>query len=239
MNRGFFITGTDTGVGKTRVACALAHALASRGYRVHARKPVESGCVDSGDGLVPADAGALRVAAGAHEPLERVNAIRLRAPLSPERAAALEGVHYDLDTLAAACSAGVDPEGVLLVEGAGGFYSPIGPGALNADLAAMLALPVLAVAADRLGVINHVLLTLEAVRRRGLEVAGLVLSEPVAPSADVEMDNPGELMRWAGVPVLRLPYGGAGGPGAWVRESGVFAEWVDAQLERPAALAAS
>ncbi|GAB2517193.1 dethiobiotin synthase [Lysobacter humi (ex Lee et al. 2017)] len=237
MHRGLFITGTDTGVGKTRAACALAHALASRGLPVHARKPVESGCAESADGLVPADAAALRAAAGGQEPLARVNAIRLRAPLSPERAAALEGVRYDIEGLAGACTAGVGDQGLLLVEGAGGFYSPIGPGALNADLATRLGLPVLLVAADRLGVINHVLLTIEAIRQRGLELAGVVLSEPHSAGTDPAMDNRGELERWTGIQAISLPYGGAAGPDAWASESHAFGSWIDARFAASATAA--
>jgi dethiobiotin synthetase len=201
--QGLFVTGTDTGVGKTRVATALAHALTARGVRVHARKPVESG-VDARTG--PLDAQALHAAAGAHEPLDRVCPLRLRAALSPERAAQLEGIALELDDLAASVHAHVDADGFVLVEGAGGFLSPIARAALNADLARRLALPVLIVAADRLGTLNHTLLTVEAVRARGLDIAGVVLNAP-APGDTDAMDNAGELARWLGRAVLRLPYG--------------------------------
>lgn len=223
--RGLFVTGTDTGVGKTRVATALAHALAARGVRVHARKPVESG-VDDRDG--PLDAQALREAAGAHEPLDVVCPLRLRAPLSPERAAVLEGVNLELDALIASARQGVRDDGFVLVEGAGGFLSPIARGALNADLARALALPVLVVAADRLGTLNHTLLTVEAVRARGLEVAGVVLSAPTA-GGDARMDNAGDLERWLGFPVMRLPHGGDAP--AWRAEAAALAGLADACRE--------
>lgn len=218
MSLGFFITGTDTGVGKTRVSTALAHLCATRGIDVRVRKPVESGCPDGPGGRLPQDANALRVAAGGREPIAQVCRWALRAPLSPERAAALEGIDLELAAVHAACVEGVAPDSLLLVEGAGGFYSPIARGALNADLAGGLGLPVVVVAADRLGCINHTLLTVEAVRMRGLAVAAVVLSQP-APPVDLEMDNAGELQRWLGGPVLRLPFGGAGGPDAWRREA--------------------
>lgn len=227
MSPGFFITGTDTGVGKTRVATALAHLCAARGLDVRVRKPVESGCPDGPDGRVPQDAMALRLAAGAREPIERVCRWRLRAPLSPERAAALEGLELELEAVRRACVEGVEPGNLLIAEGAGGFYSPIARGALNADLAAALGLPVVIVAADRLGTISHTLLTVEAVRMRGLAVAGVVLSQPLA-SADAEMDNAGELERWLGGPVLRLPHGGDPGPAAWQREADGLAPLLDA-----------
>lgn len=221
MIKGLFVTGTDTGVGKTRAGAALACLLASAGRRVHVRKPVESGCPEGQEGLVPQDAEALRLAAGAIEPSTVVCRYRLRAPLSPERAAALEGRSLEVPDLLDACVAGVSREGILLVEGAGGFLSPIARGALNADLARALGLPVLIVAADRLGVINHCLLTVEAVRARGLGVAGVVLSQPAPVAPD--MDNAGELRRWLGLPVLSLPHGDAAGPKSWCAEAPVLA----------------
>jgi dethiobiotin synthetase len=221
--RGIFVTGTDTGVGKTRVATAIAHALTARGIRVHARKPVESG-VDARTG--PADAQALHEAAGAHETLERVCPLRLSAPLSPERAARLEGIALELDRLVASALDGVDDDGFVLVEGAGGLLSPIARDALNADLAQALRLPVLIVAADRLGTLNHTLLTVDAVRVRGLDVAGVVLNAPTA--ADTEaMDNAGELTRWLGHDVLRLPHGGASRGAAWPDEGALLAPLLD------------
>ena len=221
--RGLFVTGTDTGVGKTRVATALAHALATRGLRVHARKPVESG-VDAREG--PLDAQALQAAAGGHEPLERVCPLRLRAPLSPERAAALEGVALELDDLVASARAGTADDGFVLVEGAGGFLSPIARAALNADFASTLALPVLIVAADRLGTLNHTLLTVEAVHARGLDIAGVVLNAP-DEAASEGMDNAADLARWLGRPVLRFAHGRAAGA-PWVDEAAQLDALVDA-----------
>ena len=220
---GFFVTGTDTGVGKTRVATAFAHALALRGLRVQVRKPVESG-VDARTG--PADAQALREAAGAHEAIDTVCALTLRAALSPERAAALEGVELPLSRLVDAARRDVADDGLLLVEGAGGFYSPIATGALNADLAVALGLPVLVVAADRLGALNHVLLTVEAVQRRGLEVAAIVLSRP-APVGDDDMDNAGDLRARLSMPVIALPHGVAVAD-AWREEAASLAPLLDA-----------
>lgn len=203
---GLFVTGTDTGVGKTRVATALAHALARRGVRVHARKPVESG-VDARIG--PADAQALREAAGAHETIDAVCSLTLRAALSPERAAALEGVPLTLPMLVDAARRGVRDDGFVLVEGAGGFYSPIAQGALNADLAVGLGLPVVIVANDRLGGINHVLLTVEAVQRHGLDVAAIVLNR-VSADPDPAMDNANDLRRRLSTPIVEVAHGDAG-----------------------------
>ncbi|GAB1596806.1 dethiobiotin synthase [Lysobacter claricitrinus] len=220
---GLFVTGTDTGVGKTRVATALAHALTRAGVRVHARKPVESG-VDARIG--PADAQALRDAAGAHEAIDMVCALTLRAALSPERAAALEGVPLPLERLVEAAKRGVRDDGFVLVEGAGGFYSPIADGALNADLASALGLPVLLVASDRLGAINHVLLSIEAVQCRGLHLAAIVLNRTTA-DVDAAMDNAADLRHRLAIPVIELPHGDDAGRDAWSREADALAPLVD------------
>ena len=229
MTRGVFITGTDTGVGKTRVGAALAHLLTGRGLCVRPRKPVESGCLTGPDGLLPQDAVVLREAAGGAEPLERICRYRLQPPLSPERAAELEGMTLELGQLHAACLAGIGQDDFLLVEGAGGFYSPLARGALNADLAAGLGLPVLVVAADRLGTLNHTLLTIEAVRMRGLALAGVVLNRPAAQT-DPRMDNAADLERWLQVPVLRLPHAAGSGAEAWQHEAAALAPLADAWL---------
>lgn len=203
--RGVFITGTDTGVGKTFVGTALARLMTKRGLRVRVRKPVESGCVAAGNQPFPQDAMALRAAAGDIDPIERVCPYRLSKPLSPERAAALEGINLELGQLHAACIRDVGSDDFLLVEGAGGFYSPMARGALNADLAGGLGVRVLLVVPDRLGAINHALLAVEAVRMRGLALAGVVLNQPEFP-ATADMDNAADIERWLHIPVFRLPY---------------------------------
>ncbi len=174
--RGLFVTGTDTGVGKTQIAAALAHLLAERNLIVRPRKPVESGCQREGDRLVPEDARTLQVAARTDEPLAHICPYPLEPALSPERAAALSGKTLTLDDVQAACLKGVADTDFLLVEGAGGFYSPLVSGALNVDLAMALSLPVLLVVADRLGTIGHTLMAVEAIRQRGLTLAGGVLN---------------------------------------------------------------
>lgn len=227
IRHGVFITGTDTGVGKTRVGVALARLLRERHLRVRARKPVESGCPMGPGGLVPQDATLLHAAAGGMEALERVCPYRLQAPLSPERAAELEGKALNLRQLHAACRWGIEPDDFLLVEGAGGFYSPIARRALNADLAGGLGLPVLVVAADRLGALNHTLLTIEAVRMRGLALAGLILNQPVL-QPDSAMDNAVDLARWLQMPVLRLPHNAGADGQAWQTDAAPLAPLVEA-----------
>lgn len=172
---GVFVTGTDTGVGKTVVGAATVAHLTAGGTAIAARKPVESGCADDGEALQPADGAALHRAAGAREPLARVTPWRLRHAISPERAAWLEGVSLKGSDLMEAVGAGAAAD-YRWVEGAGGLLSPLTGDALNADLAVALGLPVIVVAADRLGCINHTLLTVEAARHRGLTVAAVVVN---------------------------------------------------------------
>ncbi len=199
MTEGVFITATDTGVGKTWVGCALAARLRRRGVRLQVRKPVESGCPETETGLLPQDALALRNAAATPEPLERICPYRFRTPVSPARAAELERRPITLTALVDACRP--LPDHWRLVEGAGGFYSPLTSDGVNADLAESLKLPLLLVAPDRLGVLSAILLALEAAERRGLSVAAVFLNRIVPPPR--ELDNAAELRRWTGVPVVR------------------------------------
>jgi dethiobiotin synthetase len=205
MARGLFVTGTDTGVGKTEVGRALARLLAERGVDARVRKPVESGCERVAGRLVPRDAERLRDAARCRDPLERVCPYPLEAALSPERAAALEGVTLFRAGLREACLAGVGATDFLLVEGAGGFLAPLAPDATVADLAADLGLPLLVVVADRLGCLNHAQLTVEAIERRGLAIAALVLNR-MHPSHPAGMDNAADLRKRLRHAVLELPY---------------------------------
>jgi len=203
--RGLFVTATDTGVGKTSLGVAIVGHLTARGEVVRPRKPLESGCAcDERGHLLPSDAQLLRQAAGGREDLIRVCPWALTAPISPERAATLVGLHLTLDDLTAACRVGVERGDFLWVEGAGGFLSPLAPGVRNAELAAALGLPVVLVVADRLGCLNHALLTVEAITARGLYLAAVVLNRCGAAPVP-EMDNAIDLSRWLGRIIYCLP----------------------------------
>ncbi len=201
MLDGIFITGTDTGVGKTYVGSRIVAGLKAHGIAVTARKPVESGCERDGDRLLPADAMAYAEALGDPSALERICPFRFEAALAPPSAARRAGVRLRMQDLVTACD---HNNGLLVVEGAGGFYSPLAEDGLNADLASTLGLPVLLVAANRLGCINHVLLTLEAVGRRGLTPLGIVLTTPRPEMALA--DNPTALRQWQPLPVVTLEH---------------------------------
>lgn len=209
LPRGVFVTGTDTGVGKTVVACALLRLLHSLGYPLCVRKPVESGCSVGPNGLLPADGAALHHAAGSAQSLAQVTPYRLRHALSPARAAQLEGMALSLSQLIQACiPQESDPAHTLwLVEGAGGLYSPLSDDGLNVDLACALAWPVLLVAPDRLGVINHVLLNALALKQRGLVLAAVILNHVEAAGAQPQqMDNAADLRTYLDQPIIRFPH---------------------------------
>jgi dethiobiotin synthetase len=205
MQLGLFVTGTDTGVGKTHISAILAHRLKQRGLMVRPRKPVESGCQPIVGGLMPVDAATLQAAAGSDELLEHICPYRFESALSPERAAALADKRLTLADVSSVCRQGVAESDFLLVEGAGGFYSPLAAEVLNADLAVALSLPVLLVTSDRLGAINQTLLAVEAIKRRGLTLAAVVVNQ-VAVGLDPHMQNATELSRWLGEPVLTTGY---------------------------------
>ncbi|MBI5886562.1 MAG: dethiobiotin synthase [Deltaproteobacteria bacterium] len=174
--RAYFIIATDTGVGKTFIACGLAKAFRSMGLSVGVMKPFESGCGVRNGALVPADALALIKAASSTDPLDLVNPYRFRAALAPNIAARLERKKINLEKIKKAFKMIADGYDVTLVEGAGGILSPITNAMSNADLALLMGLPVIIVVPSRLGAINQALLAIEAARTRGLEVSAVVLN---------------------------------------------------------------
>jgi dethiobiotin synthetase len=172
--RGLFVTGTDTGVGKTVIACGLARGLRRRGVDVGVMKPCETGVGPEG----PKDAAALRAAAGVEDPIEDICPQSFALPAAPSVAAQVESRVVDLERIRLASKTLDARHEFLLVEGAGGWLVPITPDFAMADLAAELGYPVLVVARASLGTINHTLLTVEAIERRGLPLAGVVVNHP-------------------------------------------------------------
>jgi len=205
MRRGLFITGTDTGVGKTVVAGALAAMLHRGGVDVGVMKPVATGCVRRREGLVSEDAEFLAYAAEAPEPLDEICPIRLAEPLAPSVAAARAKIQIDLAPMWEAWRRIRDAHEVLLVEGIGGILCPVTPKLFVADLAVRMNLPVLVVARPDLGTINHTALTVEAARSRGLDVAGIVINRYNRDTEDVaQLTAPDEIQRATGVAVWGL-----------------------------------
>jgi dethiobiotin synthetase len=203
--RGLFITGTDTGVGKTRVAALIANNLRAAGNRVGVYKPAASGCRREGGRLRSDDSLALWQAAGGPGPLERVCPQLFVAPLAPHLAAREEGKRLDSGLLRSGLAFWEDRSDVIVVEGAGGLMSPLGDAESVADLAADFGYPLVIVARNALGTINHTVQTLlvASVFRGGLPVAGVVLNQTVPPGADAsEASNRRELAARCSAPLL-------------------------------------
>lgn len=205
MTPGLFITGTDTGVGKTYVAALAARALRQAGRRVGVYKPAASGCeVRNGQPVSP-DAVALWEAAGKPGELQRVCPQSFAPALAPHLAARAEGHTIDARLLRTGIDYWSERSEVVLVEGAGGLMSPLGDDDYNADLAAEFGLPLIIVAANVLGTINATLQTLIAARAfgDGLPVAGIVLNHPTLRPDDLSTTtNRDELARRCTAPVL-------------------------------------
>ena len=168
------VTGTDTGVGKTRATVALLHALAARGLRVAGMKPVASGSARTSEGLRNDDALALQAAGNPPPAYDDVNPYALPEPTAPQLAARMAGVDVSLDALLEAHARLAAAADVVVVEGAGGWLSPLADGIEHADLARALQLPVVLVVGLRLGCLNHARLTARAVRADGLVLAGWI-----------------------------------------------------------------
>jgi dethiobiotin synthetase len=207
MGAGLFITGTDTGVGKTFIACGLAAVLREAGYRVGVMKPAETGCVEKDGKLFPEDAVKLKQASGCDVPLEKICPLQLREPLAPSVAAEREGVRINIDRLMETYHEISSAHDVTLVEGAGGLMVPLLPSYTYADFALVLKLQTLVVAPNRLGVINHLLLTLEHASCKGLRVLGYVLNEVQSGSSLAVDTNRAALSGLTSVPCLgEIPY---------------------------------
>jgi dethiobiotin synthetase len=189
MSRTWFVTGTDTGVGKTAVSCALLAAAARAGLRTAAIKPVAAGCDAAGH-----NEDALQLMQWMTEPLdyEQVNPVALTAAIAPHIAAQQEGRSLQAGRLAGLCRgvmlAGAD---FVLIEGAGGWRVPISPRETLADVAVQLQAGVILVVGMRLGCINHALLTAEAITRDGLRLAGWVANQPgvIMPCYQENLDS--------------------------------------------------
>lgn len=206
MTRSAFITGTDTGVGKTVVTSALVRALQARGLRVAPMKPVAAGA-DRVDGeWVNEDVRALLEAADAPFARDLVNPLLLREPLAPHIAAQREGRSISLPPLLSAYQALAAQSDAVLVEGVGGFVVPLAPGLDTRDLAVALGLPVVLVVGLRLGCLNHALLTAESIRCAGLPLAGWV-ANAIDPQMAVPDENVAALAERLGAPLLgRIGY---------------------------------
>jgi dethiobiotin synthetase len=187
-HHGYFVTGTDTGVGKTLVACCLVRVFAARGMKAVGMKPVASGAEPRGGALVSADVEQLIESGNVITPREHVNPYCFEPPIAPHIAARRAGVTISLDRIETSARALAALADIVIVEGVGGFRAPLGADIDTSQLAARLALPVVLVVGLRLGCLNHALLTAESVRARGLKLAGWVANH-IDPEMAAAEDN--------------------------------------------------
>jgi dethiobiotin synthetase len=203
LGRGILVAGTDTGVGKTLVSCALLQTARRLGHTLVPFKPSESGC----RGGRPRDAAALRSAAGRLDlPLDRICPFPFGPPVAPAAAAKLAGQTLTLAKIVRAASR-LPQNAPLLLEGAGGLLSPYGHRLTVADLAVALGLPLLLIARNALGTINHTALALAEIRRRRIPLLGLLLSTPRPERGLPKQQNPELIAELTGVvPAAVVPH---------------------------------
>jgi dethiobiotin synthetase len=205
--KGFFIAGTDTGVGKTLVAAALIQALSQTGRRVVGMKPIAAGAEVTAHGLRNDDALALRAAGNVDVDYALTNPYCFPAPVSPHIAAREAGVHVDIGRIVASYKALATQADLVIVEGAGGWLAPLDDQYTMADIAKALDLPVILVVGLRLGCLNHTLLTQQAIQADGLELAGWIGSH-IDPDFARPQENLATLEQRLGRPPSALiPHG--------------------------------
>ena len=199
-HRGLFITGTDTGVGKTMIACLIAAAWRARGCDVGVMKPIETGDAAMPHGIFDSDGWLLRCAVSSRESMAAITPWRYAEPLAPLACARSSGIELDRSQLLAAIDAMAEHHRCLVVEGVGGVLVPLSKDWFVADLMAEAGLAALVVGRAGLGTINHTLMTIEALQRRGIPMAGVVLNGARGELA--EQGNPGLVQELgSGVPL--------------------------------------
>ena len=203
--KNFFITGTDTDVGKTFITCALIQAFATRGCRAVPMKPISAGSIISGERGIEMndDVAALREVSATTAALDDINPYRFSEMIAPHLAAQRENVVVEMNVIRDAFERLKAVADTVLVEGAGGFLVPLSMKQSMAEIPTALSLDVIVVVGMRLGVLNHALLTVEAIRGRGLNVAGWVANTTVAGKTMLAFDeNHATLERMMGAPLL-------------------------------------
>jgi len=203
LHKGLFITGTDTGVGKTYVGPQIVAQLYAMNIPVVPRKPVESGCELIEGELQPDDAKHYYSAVNKTISLDKICPYRFEPAISPQRAARLANKPLSTQEVAQACLKNVNESDFLFIEGAGGFYSPLCEDGLNAGLAKSLQFPVLLIAENRLGCINQILLTVQAIQHYGLDLYAIVLNSKGA-SDSKEMNNLEDLKTYVSTQIFSL-----------------------------------
>jgi dethiobiotin synthetase len=222
---GIYVTGTDTGVGKTLASCALLHALRAHGRSAVGMKPVASGCERVDGAWRNDDALALRDASDPRPAYADINPYALPQPLAPELAARDAGIVVDARPLLAAYARLAAQADTVVVEGVGGWAAPLGPGLMQADLARALRLPVLLVVGLRLGCINHAILSARAIAADGCRLAGWIASD-IDPDMERADENVELLAQRLAAPCWgRLPHSPCTEPAALAAHLRLPAGW--------------
>jgi len=213
MAKGFFVTGTDTGVGKTVIAAVLIKSAQLLGFRACGMKPIETGCkrVENSEGnnsLIPTDGTFLREITGTGESIDLITPIRFENPLAPLPASEIEDKPIDLDKIKTAYKELSNRYDVVIVEGIGGLLVPIKRGYFVIDLAKDFGLPIIVVSKPGLGTINHTMLTVNYAINKGLDIAGIIINYTRASEGTLaESTNPEIIRRLSPVPVIGIfPY---------------------------------
>jgi dethiobiotin synthetase len=220
MTRGFFITGTDTGVGKTVIAGALLLVIRSLGISVCGMKPIETGCMKSENVvqkaesrvkdtlLIPADGMFLKEIADMDDSIDVITPIRFEKPLAPFPASEIEGIPVDIDKIKKAFKDLLRKYDMVVVEGIGGLFVPIKRDYFVLDLIKHFGLPIIIVSRPGLGTINHTLLTVNYAMKEGLNVAGIIINYSRPPEKTLaEETNPKVIRQISPVPIIGIfPY---------------------------------
>lgn len=203
MEMGFFVTATDTSVGKTVVSAAIIRALTLFGLKVAAMKPIETGCLKSGKMLQSSDGAFLKKLTVMDEKINIVTPYMFELPLSPYTASYKEKKEIETDVIFKAYDGLLKKYDSIVIEGAGGLYVPIKKGYFMADLAREMELPLIIVARPGLGTINHTMLTISYARSKGIPIAGVIFNYVSQPDySQAEKTNPSVLKELTDVPFL-------------------------------------
>jgi dethiobiotin synthetase len=203
MEKGYFITGTDTGVGKTLVAGGLAALYKKQGLNVGVMKPVATGCKRVNNRLISDDAVFLKSLSETEDEYELINPISLEQPLAPTVAARLSNTKIDTDKINTAFDTLCERHEYMIIEGIGGLLVPIDEYYFIVDLASEMELPLIIVCRPTLGTINHTLLTASYAREHGLEVKGIIVNESTEHcDATLKKTNTDEIKRLTELPII-------------------------------------
>lgn len=208
MAKGFFVTGTDTGVGKTVIAAALIKAVGLLGLKACGMKPIETGCIRKGDAMVPSDGMFLKGIARMDEAVSHITPCCFEHELAPMVSAEIEGSPVNLDKIRKAFDELTKAYQSIVVEGIGGLLVPINKNYFVLDLARELGLPLIVVSRPGLGTINHTLLTINYALKEGLNVAGIIINYTYSSEGSMaEETNPRVIKQLSPVPLIGIfPY---------------------------------